>query len=198
MTFIMHCAGPPCRPDRACPPTRSRRPKTDYDPAISGEIMRAVGLVLAGRARRGEGHRPPRRHGTEDRGMLPPIWASAFPPWCRVFFLEEGSRAGGDMGHRAGRRGRHAPDRLRPSAALRTRTPPSCRRPTSSRNFQGGGFDMSFLSFLEVDVEGNVNVSKLGKKPYLTARLRRLRRHHGACAKDRVLRLFRGRARSST
>jgi acyl CoA:acetate/3-ketoacid CoA transferase len=35
--------------------------------------------------------------------------------------------------------------------------------------FQGGGFDLSFLSFLEVDVEGNVNVSKLGKKPYLTA-----------------------------
>jgi len=35
--------------------------------------------------------------------------------------------------------------------------------------FQGGGFDVSFLSFLEVDIEGNVNVSKLGKKPYLTA-----------------------------
>jgi len=35
--------------------------------------------------------------------------------------------------------------------------------------FQGGGFDVSFLSFLEVDTEGNVNVSKLGKKPYLTA-----------------------------
>ncbi|MCB1328607.1 MAG: acyl CoA:acetate/3-ketoacid CoA transferase, partial [Maritimibacter sp.] len=35
--------------------------------------------------------------------------------------------------------------------------------------FQGAGFDMSFLSFLEVDVAGNVNVSKLGKKPYLTA-----------------------------
>ena len=28
---------------------------------------------------------------------------------------------------------------------------------------------MSFLSFLEIDVDGNVNVSKLGKKPYLTA-----------------------------
>ena len=28
---------------------------------------------------------------------------------------------------------------------------------------------MTFLSFLEIDVEGNVNVSKLGKKPYLTA-----------------------------
>jgi len=35
--------------------------------------------------------------------------------------------------------------------------------------FQGGGFDVSFLSFLEVDIAGNVNVSKLGKKPYLTA-----------------------------
>ena len=29
--------------------------------------------------------------------------------------------------------------------------------------------DVSFLSFLEVDRDGNVNVSKLGKKPYLTA-----------------------------
>ena len=28
---------------------------------------------------------------------------------------------------------------------------------------------MSFLSFMEVDVQGNVNVSKLGQKPYLTA-----------------------------
>jgi acyl CoA:acetate/3-ketoacid CoA transferase len=35
--------------------------------------------------------------------------------------------------------------------------------------FQGAGFDLSFLSFLEIDREGNVNVSKLGKKPYLTA-----------------------------
>jgi len=35
--------------------------------------------------------------------------------------------------------------------------------------FQGGGFEVSFLSFMEVDTEGNVNVSKLGKKPYLTA-----------------------------
>jgi acyl CoA:acetate/3-ketoacid CoA transferase len=35
--------------------------------------------------------------------------------------------------------------------------------------FQGAGFDMSFLSFLEVDRGGSVNVSKLGAKPYLTA-----------------------------
>jgi len=35
--------------------------------------------------------------------------------------------------------------------------------------FQGGGFDVSFLSFLQVDGSGSVNVSKLGAKPYLTA-----------------------------
>ncbi len=35
--------------------------------------------------------------------------------------------------------------------------------------FQGGGFDVTLLSFLQVDRHGSVNVSKLGSKPYLTA-----------------------------
>lgn len=35
--------------------------------------------------------------------------------------------------------------------------------------FQGGGFDMTLLSFLQIDRHGNVNVSKLPGKPYLTA-----------------------------
>jgi acyl CoA:acetate/3-ketoacid CoA transferase len=35
--------------------------------------------------------------------------------------------------------------------------------------FQGGGFDCAFLSFLQIDEAGNVNVSKLAKRPYLTA-----------------------------
>ncbi len=35
--------------------------------------------------------------------------------------------------------------------------------------FQGAGFDQSLLSFMEIDEAGNVNVSKLGSKPYLTA-----------------------------
>ena len=41
--------------------------------------------------------------------------------------------------------------------------------PSQFAYFQGGGFGVSFLSFLEIDRDGNVNVSKLGKKPYLTA-----------------------------
>ena len=34
---------------------------------------------------------------------------------------------------------------------------------------QGGGFDRALLSFLEVDADGNVNVSRLNAKPHVTA-----------------------------
>jgi propionate CoA-transferase len=35
--------------------------------------------------------------------------------------------------------------------------------------FQGGGFDRSLLSFLQIDEDGNVNVSRLNAKPHVTA-----------------------------
>jgi acyl CoA:acetate/3-ketoacid CoA transferase len=35
--------------------------------------------------------------------------------------------------------------------------------------FQGGGFDRCMLSFLEVDQQGNVNVSRLAARPHVTA-----------------------------
>ncbi|HZF23618.1 MAG TPA: acyl CoA:acetate/3-ketoacid CoA transferase [Burkholderiales bacterium] len=41
--------------------------------------------------------------------------------------------------------------------------------PNQFTYFQGGGFDVALLSFLQIDRAGNVNVSKLGAKPYLTA-----------------------------
>lgn len=41
--------------------------------------------------------------------------------------------------------------------------------PNQFNFFQGGGFDLALLSFLQVDGEGSVNVSKLAAKPYLTA-----------------------------
>nr|WP_295785397.1 acyl CoA:acetate/3-ketoacid CoA transferase [Rhodoferax sp.] len=41
--------------------------------------------------------------------------------------------------------------------------------PNQFTYFQGGGVDVALLSFLQVDRNGSVNVSKLGSKPYLTA-----------------------------
>ncbi|MBL0729615.1 acyl CoA:acetate/3-ketoacid CoA transferase [Piscinibacter sp. HJYY11] len=41
--------------------------------------------------------------------------------------------------------------------------------PSQFTYFQGGGFDVTLLSFLQVGQDGSVNVSKLGAKPYLTA-----------------------------
>jgi len=41
--------------------------------------------------------------------------------------------------------------------------------PNQFAYFQGGGFDIALLSFLQIDRSGNVNVSKLGARPYLTA-----------------------------
>lgn len=35
--------------------------------------------------------------------------------------------------------------------------------------FQAGGFDCSLLSFLEIDAEGSVNVSRLSATPHRTA-----------------------------
>jgi acyl CoA:acetate/3-ketoacid CoA transferase len=35
--------------------------------------------------------------------------------------------------------------------------------------FQGGGFDRALLSFLQVDVAGSVNVSRLAARPHVTA-----------------------------
>jgi acyl CoA:acetate/3-ketoacid CoA transferase len=41
--------------------------------------------------------------------------------------------------------------------------------PAQFTYFQGGGFDMSLLSFLQIDRRGCVNVSKLGLRPHVTA-----------------------------
>ena len=41
--------------------------------------------------------------------------------------------------------------------------------PAQFTYFQGGGFDASLLSFLEIDREGSVNVSKLAHCPHVTA-----------------------------
>ena len=74
----------------------------------------------------------------------------------------------GDLGHRTGRRRRRAAARLPVRLRLERRGDRASRR-TSSPTSRAAGFDMSLLSFLQIDRFGSVNVSKLGVRPHVTA-----------------------------
>lgn len=146
-------------------PDQRQTTETDYDPAISGEVMRpwssfslaeyGVEKIIARRAamelRRGQ----TANLGFGISAMVPRILLEAGEEQAVTWAIEQGAVGGMPLtGFAFG------------CASNAYGFVPS---PNQFSYFQGGGFDMSFLSFLEVDVQGNVNVSKLGKKPYLTA-----------------------------
>ena len=146
-------------------PEQKQTTETLYDPAISGEVMRpwtsfhlaehGVEKVIARRAalelRRGM----TANLGFGISAMVPRILLEAGEPQAVTWAIEQGAVGGMPLTGFAFGCASNA-DAFMPS-------------PNQFTYFQGGGFDMTFLSFMEVDVEGNVNVSKLGKKPYLTA-----------------------------
>lgn len=139
--------------------------ETPYDPAISGQIMRpwdSFGLVEHGVekiiARRAAMELKPGMTANLGFGisaMVPRILLEEGHPDAVTWAIEQGAVGGMPLTGFAFGCASNA-DAFVPS-------------PQQFIYFQGGGFDLSFLSFLEVDLEGNVNVSKLGKKPYLTA-----------------------------
>lgn len=146
-------------------PDQKQTTETLYDPAISGEIMRpwdsfhlaehGVEKIIARRAalelRRGM----TANLGFGISAMVPRIVLEAGDPQAVTWAIEQGAVGGMPLTGFAFGCASNA-DAFMPSPAQFT-------------YFQGGGFDMTFLSFMEVDIAGNVNVSKLGKKPYLTA-----------------------------
>lgn len=146
-------------------PDQKQTTGTPYDPAISGEIMRPWGSfslaehgvekVIARRAamevRRGQ----TANLGFGISAMVPRILLEEGHAQAVTWAIEQGAVGGMPLTGFAFGCASNA-DAFVPSPAQFT-------------YFQGGGFDLTFLSFLEVDVAGNVNVSKLGKKPYLTA-----------------------------
>ena len=146
-------------------PDQRQTTETDYDPAISGQIMRpwdsfslaeyGVEKIIARRAalelKRGQ----TANLGFGISAMVPRILLEAGHPEAVTWAIEQGAVGGMPLTGFAFGCASNA-DAFVPS-------------PQQFTFFQGGGFDVSFLSFLEVDTDGNVNVSKLGKKPYLTA-----------------------------
>jgi propionate CoA-transferase len=146
-------------------PDQKQTTETQYDPAISGEIMRpwdsfnlaehGVEKVIARRAAMELKRGQTANLGFGISAMVPRILLEEGHAQAVTWAIEQGAVGGMPLTGFAFGCASNA-DAFVPS-------------PNQFSYFQGGGFDQTFLSFLEVDVEGNVNVSKLGKKPYLTA-----------------------------
>lgn len=146
-------------------PEQKQTCETPYDPAISGQVMRpwdsfalaehGVEKVIARRAAMELQPGMTANLGFGISAMVPRILLEEGQPEAVTWAIEQGAVGGMPLTGFAFGCASNA-DAFVPS-------------PQQFIYFQGGGFDVSFLSFLEVDVDGNVNVSKLGKKPYLTA-----------------------------
>lgn len=146
-------------------PEQKQTTETAYDPAISGEIMRpwssfepaphSIEKVIARRAAMELQAGMTANLGFGISAMVPYVLLEEGHAQAVTWAIEQGAVGGMPLTGFAFGCASNA-DAYMPS-------------PNQFTYFQGGGFDMTFLSFLEVDVEGNVNVSKLGKKPYLTA-----------------------------
>jgi acyl CoA:acetate/3-ketoacid CoA transferase len=139
--------------------------QTPYDPAISGEVRRPAdqfelaewGLekVIARRAamelRDGEAV----NLGFGVSALVPRILLEEGLDGAVTWVIEQGAVGGMPLlGFQFG------------CAANAQAIMPS---PAQFAYFQGGGFDRSLLSFLQIDAAGNVNVSRLRGKPHVTA-----------------------------
>jgi acyl CoA:acetate/3-ketoacid CoA transferase len=146
-------------------PDQKQTCETPYDPAISGQVMRpwdsfappepGVERVIARRAAMELRGGMVANLGFGISAMVPRVLLEEGFPEAVTWAIEQGAVGGMPLtGFAFG------------CASNAWGFVPS---PQQFIYFQGAGFDVSFLSFLEVDRQGNVNVSKLGKKPYLTA-----------------------------
>ncbi len=146
-------------------PDQKQTTETPYDPAISGEVIRpwasfalaehGVEKVIARRAAMELRAGQTANLGFGISAMVPRVLLEEGQEQAVTWAIEQGAVGGMPLTGFAFGCASNA-DAYMPS-------------PQQFTYFQGGGFDVSFLSFLEVDTDGNVNVSKLGKKPYLTA-----------------------------
>jgi acyl CoA:acetate/3-ketoacid CoA transferase len=146
-------------------PDQKQTTETIYDPAISGEILRpwssfdlaeeGLEKIMARRAAMELSEGQSAVLGFGISANVPRILLEEGYPRSITWAIEQGAVGGVPLTGFAFGCAANA-DSILPA-------------PNQFMYFQGGGFDVAFLSFMEVDREGNVNVSKLGKKPYLTA-----------------------------
>ena len=146
-------------------PGQKQTTQIDYDPEISGEIKLPdsafafaqwnADKVIARRAAMELAHGDAVNLGFGISANVPRILLEEGHPDDVTWVIEQGAVGGVPLlGFAFGCSGNA--DAIMPS-------------PSQFVYFQGGGFDVSLLSFMQIDRFGHVNVSKLPSKPYLTA-----------------------------
>ena len=146
-------------------PDQMQTTQTQYDPAISGEIKRALGeipvlpldmsKVIARRAAMELSCGEAVNLGFGISALVPQILAEENQHDAVTWVIEQGAVGGFPL-----------TDFQFGCAANAQAIVAS---PDQFTYFQGGGFDRTMLSFMEIDQHGNVNVSRLAALPHVTA-----------------------------
>ncbi len=148
-------------------PNQMQTTQTQFDPAISGEVCEPLSTFEP--VARGADKIIARRAALETRAgeavtlrfgisaLVPRILLEEGPTEAVIWAIEQGAVGGVPLlGFAFG------------CAANARVIVPSPRQFTY---LQGGGFDRAFLSFMQIDADSSVNVSKLAAKPHVTAGL---------------------------
>ena len=146
-------------------PGQMQTTATPYDPAISGQVFRPLDSFRL--ARFDVAKVMARRVAMElQSGWAVSIGFGISANVPRIF-IEEVLPRRCDLGDRTGRGPRRA------AARFQVRLLVQCRSLRifvhQFTYFQAAGFDASLLSFLQIDREGSVNVSRLSARPHATA-----------------------------
>lgn len=146
-------------------PDQRQTTGTVYEPAISGEIFRPlssfeipgfdVGKVIARRVAQEMRHGDAVNIGFGISALVPRVFIEEGRHGDVTWMIEHGAVGGVPL--------------LDFQFGCSSNAEAIVPSPTNFTYFQGGGFDASLLSFLQIDHDGSVNVSRLAARPHVTA-----------------------------
>lgn len=146
-------------------PDQMQTTQTVYEPAISGEVFRPlstfevpafdVGKVIARRVAQEMRHGDAVNIGFGISALVPRVFIEEGRHGDVTWMIEHGAVGGVPL--------------LDFQFGCSSNAEAIVSSPTNFLYFQGGGFDASLLSFLQIDRSGSVNVSRLGARPHVTA-----------------------------
>ena len=146
-------------------PEQMQTTQTDYEPAISGEVFRPlasfavpgfdIGKVIARRVAQEMRYGDAVNIGFGISAAVPRIFIEEGRHGDVTWMIEHGAVGGVPL--------------LDFQFGCSSNAEAIVPSPVNFTYFQGGGFDASLLSFLQIDRDGSVNVSRLAARPHVTA-----------------------------